>query len=100
MPVTIQRLGEILQKDVFTDKGYYAGKVVDLELDLTKCKIKSVTIETVPGSLLAKMIGGKKKGIIVPYGMVQSIGDVVIIKHITSLPAEEVKSGEKEAHQG
>jgi sporulation protein YlmC with PRC-barrel domain len=89
MPVTVQKIGDMLGKDAFTDKGYYAGKITDLELDLTRYKIKSITIETAPGSLLAKMIGGRKKGIIIPFAMVQSIGDVMIIKHITAAPAEE-----------
>jgi sporulation protein YlmC with PRC-barrel domain len=68
---------------------------VDLDLDLERYKIKSVTIETVAGSLLAKMIGGKKKGIIIPFAMVQAVGDVVIIKHITTFPTEEVEEEAK-----
>ena len=39
------------------------------------------------GTFLGRMVSGKK-GIIVPYPMIQSIGDVVIIKHITA-PLEE-----------
>jgi len=34
------------------------------------------------------MVGGKK-GIIVPYPMVQAIGDVVLIKHISAAPMLE-----------
>jgi len=45
-------------------------------------------ISAARGTFLGKMVGGKK-GIIVPYPMVQAIGDVVLIKHIaTPLPEE------------
>ena len=40
------------------------------------------------GSFLADLVGDKK-GVIVPYSMVQSIGDVVIIKHIQPASAEQ-----------
>ncbi|MEM5877990.1 MAG: PRC-barrel domain-containing protein, partial [Candidatus Aenigmatarchaeota archaeon] len=70
------------------DKGYYCGKISDLEFDISRFKVRSIVIATVKGSFLGDMVGGKK-GIIVPYPMVQSIGDVVIIKHITAPPPEE-----------
>jgi len=67
------------------------------------CRVESVTssksgkhgasktrVEAI-GTFLGKMVGGKK-GIIVPYPMVQAIGDVVIIKHITAPLPEEGES--------
>jgi len=88
MPITVRDVTEVLNKDVFTDKGYYCGKISDLEFDISRFKVRSIVIATVKGSFLGDMVGGKK-GIIVPYPMVQSIGDVVIIKHITAPPPEE-----------
>ncbi len=88
MPITVRDITEVLNKDVFTDKGYYCGKVSDLEFDISRFKVRSIIIATVKGSFLGDMVGGKK-GVIVPYPMVQSIGDVVIIKHITAPPPEE-----------
>jgi sporulation protein YlmC with PRC-barrel domain len=88
MPITVRDITEVLNKDVFTDKGYYCGKVSDLEFDISRFKVRSIVIATVKGSFLGDMVGGKK-GVIVPYPMVQSIGDVVIIKHITAPPPEE-----------
>jgi sporulation protein YlmC with PRC-barrel domain len=88
MPITVKDITEVLNKDVFTDKGYYCGKVSDLEFDISRFKVRSIVIATVKGSFLGDMVGGKK-GVIVPYPMVQSIGDVVIIKHITAPPPEE-----------
>jgi sporulation protein YlmC with PRC-barrel domain len=88
MPITVRDVTGTLGKDVFTGKGFYCGKISDLEFDLSRFKIRSLVIEAAKNSFLGKMVGGKK-GIIVPYQMVQSIGDVVIIKHIVSPTTEE-----------
>ena len=88
MPITVKEISEMFGKDVFTDKGYYCGKVSDVEFDLSRFKVKSIVIMAAKGTFLGQMVGGKK-GIIVPYPMIQSIGDVVLIKHIsTPLPEE------------
>lgn len=98
MPITVKDVADLFGKDVFTSKGYYAGKVSDCEFDLSRFKIRSLVIETARESVLGKLLGGKK-GIIIPYPMVQAIGDVVIIKHFagTEIPTEEVTETEEEA---
>ena len=88
MPITVKDMSEMFSKDVFTDRGLYCGKVSDVELDLARFKTKSLVIETAKGTFLGKMVG-TKKGVIVPYQMVQAIGDVVLIKHITTPMPEE-----------
>lgn len=89
MVVTVKNVSDMFQKDVFTNRGVFCGRVSDIELDLNKFRIKSLVIEASKGSFLADMIGGKK-GVIVPYQLVESVGDVVIIKHITpTAPAEQ-----------
>jgi sporulation protein YlmC with PRC-barrel domain len=87
MPITVKDIGSMFGKDVFTTKGFYAGRVSDLEFDLSRFKIRALVIEVTKGSVVGKMVGGKK-GIIVPYPMIQAVGDVVIIKHIASPPEE------------
>ena len=88
MAITVKDISEMFSKDVFTDKGFYCGKVSDVEFDLTRFKVRAIVIEAAKGTFLGKMVGGKR-GIIVPYQMVQSIGDIVLIKHIaTPLPEE------------
>lgn len=90
MPVNVRSFSDMTRKDVFTHKGAYCGKVVDIGLDLDKFRVKSLVIDAVRGSHLAAMVGDKK-GVIIPFTMVQSVGDVVIIKHIqsTSIAEEE-----------
>ena len=100
MSVNVKNLSEIFNKDVFTAKGDYYGKVIDVKVDLTKFRVRSIVIEAARGSSLANAVGGKR-GVIVPYQMIQSIGDVVIVKHIAAplvgtsketLPAEDAPS--------
>ena len=88
MPITVKDISEMFGKDVFTDKGLYCGKVSDVEFDLSRFKLRSLVIEAAKGTFLGKMVGGKK-GIIVPYPMVQAIGDIVLIKHIATPLSEE-----------
>ncbi|MBI5871776.1 PRC-barrel domain-containing protein [archaeon] len=89
MPITVKDVADMFSKDVFTNKGFYCGKVSDMEFDLSRYKIRSIVIEAAKGSLIGQMVGGKK-GVIIPYPMVQAVGDIVIIKHIsgTTLPEE------------
>jgi len=83
MPITVKDVADMFGKDVFTGKGFYCGKIADMEFDIARFKIRSLVIEAAKGSFLGQMVGGKK-GIIVPYPMVQAIGDIVIIKHMTT----------------
>ncbi len=91
MAISVKDIGEMFGKDVFTNKGYYAGKVSDMEFDLSRFKVRSVIIEASKEGVLGRMVGGKK-GVIVPFPMVQSIGDVLIIKHITNVPGVDTES--------
>lgn len=81
---------DMFSKDVFTSKGMYCGKVSDLEFDLARFKIRSLVIEAAKTSALGKMVGGKK-GIIVPYPVVQAVGDVVLVNHkiLSGMPEGE-----------
>ena len=86
--VNIKSFSELVRKDVFTDKGAYIGKVMDVGLDMEKFRVKSIIVDAVKGSFLTNVIGDKK-GIVVPFPVVNSIGDVVLMKHITPTVTEE-----------
>ena len=88
MPITVKNISEMFNKDVFTDRGFYCGKVSDVEFDLSRFKLRALVIEAAKGTFLGKMVGGKK-GIIVPYQMVQATGDIVLIKHMSTPMPEE-----------
>ena len=88
MPVNVKSFSDITRKDVFTSKGSYCGKVTDIGLDLDKFRVKSIVVDAVRGSHLASMVGDKK-GVIIPFTMVQAVGDGVIIKHISASSVTE-----------
>jgi sporulation protein YlmC with PRC-barrel domain len=99
MVVTIRRITDLFEREVFTTKGQYCGRVKDVEIDLTKGRIRAIVVEAAKGTLLEAMLGGKKS-IIVPYSLLSSFGDIVIIKFELAelkkaLPEEEEKKEEK-----
>ena len=90
MAVQISSVSDTFAKDVFTDKGMYCGKVEDVECDLKRFKLRSLVVRAVKGSYLGGMLGDKR-GLIIPFPMVQAIGDVVVIKHIAAPLAEDLE---------
>ena len=88
MSINVRSFSEMVKRDVFTSKGVYCGKVSNMELDMEKFRIKSIVVDAVRGSFLSSMVGDKK-GVVIPFQMVNSIGDIVIIKHISSSSIEE-----------
>lgn len=89
--VTVESFNELIGKDVFTDKGLYCGKVTDLELDIEKFRVKGIVIDVARGSYLASIVGNKR-GVIVPYHLVESIGDVVIIRSFSPSLSEGIST--------
>ena len=88
MAIKVASVSQTWQKDVFTDKGLYCGKIEDVECDLNRFKLRSLVVKSIKGSYLSKMLGDKR-GVIIPFPMVEAIGDIVIIKHITTPMGEE-----------
>jgi len=96
MAIKVASVSETWTRDVFTDKGAYCGKIEDVECDLKRFKLRSLVVRAMKGSYLSKMLGSKK-GVIIPFPMVEAIGDIVLIKHITSPEAEETEELPDEA---
>jgi len=94
MAIKIASVSETWMKDVFTDKGQYCGKVEDVECDLKRFKIRSLVVKATKGSYMGKMLG-EKKGLIIPFPMVQAIGDIILVKHISAPVTEEEEVPEK-----
>jgi len=87
MPISVKDIDDMFGKDVFTGRGFYIGKVSDVEFDLTRFKIRSLVIEATRSSMIGKVYGGKR--VVVPYPVVLAVGDVVLIKHILNAPEEQ-----------
>jgi sporulation protein YlmC with PRC-barrel domain len=69
---------DVSQKDVFTRKGSYCGKIKDVEIDLGKFSVRAVIVGAKEGSYLSQKVGGSRD-VVVPYHMVRSIDDIVVI---------------------
>ncbi len=95
MGITVKNVSEMFGKDVFTNKGVYCGRVSDIKVNMQKFRINSIVLDVVKGSFLSGVIGNKR-GIIVPYQYVDSVGDVIIIKHIQTpqIPEERMTDSE------
>lgn len=93
MGVSTTDMLDVFNKDVFTTKGYYAGKVIDCEIDLARYKVYSLIVQSTSESIFGKIVSGKR-GVIIPYSMVQAIGNIVIIKHVEPEVAEATESPE------
>ena len=94
MAITVKNISEVLGKDVFTNRGVYAGRVADVEVNMSKFRLRSLVVEAGRGSFLSELVGGKR-GVIIPYQLVESVGDVVIIKHITPSAAQQEQPHEE-----
>jgi len=91
MAIKVASVSETWTRDVFTNKGIYCGKIEDVECDLKRFKLRSLVVRAMKGSYLSNMLGDKK-GVIIPFPMVEAIGDIVIIKHITSPESDHAES--------
>ena len=95
MAIQVSSISDTYAKDVFTDKGFFCGKVEDVECDLKRFKIRSLVIRAIKGSYLSRMLGDKK-GVVIPFPMVHAVGDIILIKHISPPAAEESSAPEME----
>jgi len=87
MPVNVKTLSDMIGKDVFTQRGVFAGRISDVHVNLGKFRIHSLALDVGKNSFLSNVIGNKR-GVIIPYQYVESVGDVVIIKHVNAnMPA-------------
>ena len=93
MSLNERTMADVQNRDIFTDKGAYCGKVVDVEFDLQRFRVRAMVVDAAKGSFLANIVGGRR-GVIVPYQMVKAVGDILIMKHISAAAADEVSEDE------
>ena len=72
----MKKISETYDMKVFTDVGEYFGDIE--EAILTKTKVTAWRVKATKTSALAKLLGSAK-GVIVPYQLIKSVGDVIII---------------------
>ncbi len=82
MAVNVKSFSEVVGKDVFTTDGKYCGKVKDFRVELGKFRVTSIIVEALRGTFLSEILGGEKKGVVIPYSAVEGIEDIVLIRNI------------------
>ena len=95
--VSVKEITEMIEKDVFTNKGYYLGRLKDLDIDISSFRIRSIVVETSSNSEMGKLLGAKR--VIIPYSVVQAVGDVVITKHIVASAPQEGEVSKEEVQK-
>lgn len=63
---------------VYTDEGRFVGVVSDVVIDLERRQIRGLAMSEFNRAL----IDSKAPGIILPYRLVKSVGDIVIVKDV------------------
>ncbi len=78
----IQKISEIIGKNVFTSDGDFFGQIDDVNLAENKIDGWKIKI----GSGFLSMFGGAR-GVIIPHQFVKAVGDIMIVNK-TSLPSK------------
>ncbi len=73
------QITELFGMQVYTDKAVYVGAVDDVVLDVDGKKIDALAIGNLNQDLM-EMSG--HRGVKVPFRIIKSIGDIVIIRHL------------------
>lgn len=88
MTENITDFSEITDKDVFTKEGSYCGTLKDIEINMGKFGVRAVVVGAKKGSYLAQKVGGAKN-VVIPYHMVESMDDIVLIKDFQTSDAQQ-----------
>lgn len=94
MAENIIDFSDIVDKEVFTEKGSYCGEIKDVEMELGKFAVRAVVVAAEKGSYLAEKVGGAKN-VVIPYRMIESIDDIIIMKDFETSDGENSSAAEE-----
>ncbi|UXM84430.1 PRC-barrel domain-containing protein [Methanococcus aeolicus] len=78
------KISEMLGKKIYTTKGLYVGEVYDAMINLEKSSIGGIVVSDVSRGCMSDTVSEPTRKIILPYGIVYSIGNIVLIKPPTT----------------
>lgn len=82
------QITELFGLSVYTDKAVYVGDIEDVVIDVDGKKMDSIAV----GNLNPEFVDVKGfRGIKIPYRMIKSIGDVVVIRHLAHAFKQETE---------
>ena len=73
------QITEMFDRKVYTEKSVFVGEVVDVLIDVESKKMESIVV----GKLNQQLVDIKNyKGLKIPFRIIRSIGDIVLIRHL------------------
>ncbi len=72
----LEEISELIGLQVYTNRGIFLGNVNNLIVDVDECRVEGVFI----GDTNPLLVEGSR-AISVPYRWIQSVGDVIILRH-------------------
>ncbi len=83
------QITDVLGLSVYTDKAVFVGDVDDVVIDLDRKTIKALAL----GNLNMDIIDIKGyKGLQIPFRMIRSIGDVILVRHMPGIFKQKQKA--------
>jgi sporulation protein YlmC with PRC-barrel domain len=82
------QITELFDLKVYTEKSVFVGEVEDILIDIESKKMESIVV----GKLNQQMVDIKNyKGLKVPFRIIRSIGDIILIRHLQgAFKAEDI----------
>ena len=74
------KVSEILNKKIYTTKGYYVGEVYDAMIDVEKAVVSGIVVSDIHRGCLKDRVEDPSKKVVIPYRVVESIGNIVLVK--------------------
>jgi sporulation protein YlmC with PRC-barrel domain len=82
------QITDMFELKVYTEKSVYVGEVEDVLIDVESKKMESVVV----GKLNQQLVDIKNyKGLKIPFRIIRSIGDIIIIRHLPGAFSAEDK---------
>jgi sporulation protein YlmC with PRC-barrel domain len=84
-------LTQIMDLNVYTDKGEYIGKVEDMKIDTNEKKVTGIVV----GDVNHNLFDIKYRFIVIPYRFAKSIADIILVSNVVKTLIARAKPKEE-----
>jgi sporulation protein YlmC with PRC-barrel domain len=84
-------LTQIMDLNVYTDKGEYIGKVEDIKIDTNEKKVTGIVV----GDVNHNLFDIKYRFIVIPYRFAKSIADIILVSSVVKTLVSRAKPKEE-----
>jgi sporulation protein YlmC with PRC-barrel domain len=88
MEGTPQEITTLVGREVYSNNGFFVGEVEDVQLDLDEAQVTGLALGELSHELFADHIEAGK-GVMVPYGWVRTVGDVILVSDVVERLGDE-----------